>query len=435
MPQHGAGMMGPPSKPPEKKDNESDAMDILNGTGIDLKEEEQYMINNSFNHELTRSHAGFATAAHSYSQFPPGNAASFYGAGPANAPAESADGKSQEEYIRLAADTRRLAMSREREIYDPFLFTMLLQKKVDKAAREQGLTIRAGGWVLPENFHNSTVDVKTAVGPSGSMVQTNGRFLSEDAQLADQSALLSLATKQRLLGFIEDAAALAKARQTGSHGIVPEEWTDVAAPVDLSASTIVSEGGVRVGWESAVDPASASRKRSASGPAKMPTPVSDSVKTPSDGLKMANDVVVALRAIASKERDYEEARLQKRNARAAGVGTTSRQGSILPGTPGSIAPEASEKAPTKKEQTKKAQAKVNEAANHAAANQTTNQFLGGGGDKLTSDGVRRVGAWREDHDKGKGIQLRDWIAVLEEDGREKRALQLAYMNLDDSGPK
>jgi hypothetical protein len=267
MPQHGAGMMGPPSKPPEKKDNESDAMDILNGTGIDLKEEEQYMINNSFNHEITRSHAGFATAAHSYSQFPPGNAASFYGAGPANAAAESADGKSQEEYIRLAADSawhdaaKRLAMSREREIYDPFLFTLLLQKKVDKAAREQGLTIRAGGWVLPENFHNSTVDVKTAVGPNGALVQTNGRFLSEDAQLADQSALLSLATKQRLRGFIEDAAALAKARQTGSHGIVPEEWTDVAAPVDLSASTIVPDGGVRVGWESAVDPAATPRKR------------------------------------------------------------------------------------------------------------------------------------------------------------------------------
>jgi hypothetical protein len=219
-----------------------------------------------------------------------------------------------------------------------------------------------------------------------------------------------------------------------------------------------------------------------SGAAKIPTPVSNAAKTTTDGIKMANDVVVALRAMASKERDFEEARLRKRQARAAGGDTTSRQGSIVPGTPGSVAPEISEKAPTKKEQTKKAQAKVNEAANHLAANQTTNQFLGGGGgglfgkkkkkydwmtggtgrgggggastpsrvmaqggghsiaaplvpEKLTSDGVRRVGAWREDHDKGKGIQLRDWIAVLEDDGREKRALQLAYMNLDDSGPK
>jgi hypothetical protein len=266
MPQQGAGMMGPPSKPPEKKENESDAMDILNGTGIDLKEEEQYMITHSFNHEITKSHAGYASASHSYSQFAPGDAASFYGAGPANAAAESADGKSQEEYLQLAADrawhdaARRLANSREREIYDPFLMTQLLQRKVDKAAREQGLSIRAGGWVLPENFHNSTVDVRTAVGSNGALVQTNGAFLNQDAQLADQVALLSLATKQRLRGFIEDAAALAKGRQTGSHGIVPEEWKDVATPINLADTTIVPENGTRVGWESAVEPP-VSRKR------------------------------------------------------------------------------------------------------------------------------------------------------------------------------
>jgi Transcription initiation factor TFIID component TAF4 family len=214
---------------------------------------------------------------------------------------------------------------------------------------------------------------------------------------------------------------------------------------------------------------------------KVPTSISDGGKAPTEGLKMTNDVVKALRELASAERDFEEARLRKRQARATGGDVSSRQSSVVPGTPGSVAPEAPEKAPTKKEQTKKAQAKVNEAANHVAANQTTSQFLGGGGSmfgkkkkyawmtggagggggsgtstpsrlmaqggghstpatpavpaKLTSDGVRRVGAWREDHDKGKGIQLRDWIAVLEDDGREKRALQLAYMNLDDSGPK
>ncbi len=58
---------------------------------------------------------------------------------------------------------------------------------------------------------------------------------------------------------------------------------------------------------------------------------------------------------------------------------TPRQGSIAPSTPGLIAPESTEKAPTKKEQKKKAEAKINEAATHAAANVTTAQFLGGGG--------------------------------------------------------
>jgi len=190
---------------------------------------------------------------------------------------------------------------------------------------------------------------------------------------------------------------------------------------------------------------------------------------------------MALRASASKEREFEEARLLKRQKRLTGEATP-RQGSTLPSTPGSSAPEPSEKGPTKKEQKKKAEAKVNEAASHAAANNTTAQFLGGGGglfgkkkkyswmtggaggstsgtstpgrimtqglpgtpsvpvgnaapEKLTVEGVRRLGTWREDKEKGAGIQMRDWITVLEGDGREKRALQKAYLFLDQSEPK
>lgn len=182
-----------------------------------------------------------------------------------------------------------------------------------------------------------------------------------------------------------------------------------------------------------------------------------------------------------KERDFEEARLRKRLNRTSGEGTP-RQGSVIPGTPGLIAPEIPEKAPTKKEQKKKAEAKVNEAASHAAANNTTAQFLGGGGglfgkkkkyswmtggaggstsgtstpgrimtqglpgtpggavgnsapEKLTAEGGKRLGTWREDREKGVGIQMRDWVAVLEEDGHEKKALQKAYMLLDQSEPK
>jgi hypothetical protein len=213
----------------------------------------------------------------------------------------------------------------------------------------------------------------------------------------------------------------------------------------------------------------------------MPTPVSDGVKTPG-GLKYGNEIVSALRNAALKEREFEEARLRKRNRRNNAGDVTPRQGSVAPGTPGSVAPEIPEKAPTKKEQKKKAEAKVNEAASHAAANVTTAQFLGGGSglfgkkkkyswmtggsggpasgastpgrimtqglpgtpagpvvsaapDRLTSDGARRLGTWREDKEKGTGIQIRDWITVLEADGREKRALQRAYAWLDQSEPK
>lgn len=207
--------------------------------------------------------------------------------------------------------------------------------------------------------------------------------------------------------------------------------------------------------------------------------------------KITNEVIIALRRQALKEREAEEVRLRKRLDRAAGTTTSSRQSSIVPGTPGSIAPENIEKMTTKKDLKKKAEARVSEAASHAAANVTTAQFLGGGGglfgkkkkyswmnptpisggnsgfaagssnsqkrpvsgvgvssataasgisgispvERLTGEGSRRLGTWREDREKGAGVQLRDWITVLEQDGHEKKALQLAYMKLDNSDPR
>jgi hypothetical protein len=212
----------------------------------------------------------------------------------------------------------------------------------------------------------------------------------------------------------------------------------------------------------------------------MPTPVSDGGKTPAGTAISTNEVLKALRQSAAGERDLEEKRLAKRLARNNGEATPApRQNSVIPGTPGSVAPDFPDKAPTKKEQKKKAEAKFNEAASHAAANVTTAQFLGGGSslfgkkkkkydwmtpaaggsasgastpgrintqipgtpaaapqpERLTVEGARRLGSWREDKEKGKKIQIRDWITVLEEDGHDKRSLQKAYMNLDASDPK
>lgn len=43
---------------------------------------------------------------------------------------------------------------------------------------------------------------------------------------------------------------------------------------------------------------------------------------------------------------------------------------------------------------------------------------------------RKWGGWREDGIEGRGIQIRDWVMVLERDGREKKALQKALLGLD-----
>ncbi|TVY21813.1 hypothetical protein LARI1_G000213 [Lachnellula arida] len=486
MAPRGAGSMGPPSKPADRsREDGVDMMDVLGGTGVDIREEEQYMYQ-SFNSQQSGSQSGTISSSHSFTQFPPGDERSFYGAGPANAAPDQVNGKSQEEYEKKAADkawhdaARNISASRQRELSDPFLDTAHTQKKEQRIAQEHGLLLHLGPnglmgqMTLPNQFSQSNVNVQTAVGPNGAMTATSGNFLSPESLVVDQLCLLSIATKHRLRGFIEEAAKLAKGRQTGSHGIVPSEWADAAAPASMS--TAVPEGGPRSGWESAVSPQSIPRKRSHSAANKLPTPVSDGSKTPSEPPKFTNEVVSALRASAVKERADEEERLRKRAARAARAsGDVTRSGSVIPGTPGSIAPEAPEKGSSKKETKKKAESKASEEANHKAANATTSQFLSGSRglfgkkkqyswmsnaasgtstpsrlmtsglpgtpavapapEKLTAEGVRRLGMWREDKEKGTGIQLRDWICVLEDDGHEKRALQKAYALLDGSEPK
>lgn len=199
-----------------------------------------------------------------------------------------------------------------------------------------------------------------------------------------------------------------------------------------------------------------------------------------------NETISTVRDVARTERDWEELRLRKRNARKDGTTESvapSRAGSVGPGTPGSTpagdAATPKKEGLTKKEQRKNAAAKAAEASNHASQNLTSSMFVGkmgsvfgkkkynwmtGGGRSgastpqrsgtpgpggnaaaapapapesmpLTTDSRNRLGNWREDREKGRGVQLRDWIAALEADGLEHSALQGAYNSLDSSGPK
>jgi len=192
----------------------------------------------------------------------------------------------------------------------------------------------------------------------------------------------------------------------------------------------------------------------------------------------SSDLTVALLDSSKAERDLEEIRLRKRQRRSE-KGTepegASRSGSVAPGTPGVVAPEP-EKAPTKKELKAKSQAasKLAELNTTNSANRTSLTFLGkkkgrqyswmqaGSGastpnraqtpgapttpgvtgiprpeapTRLTLDGRQRFGVFREDGEKGKNIQLRDWVVSLEGDGNDFRALQAAYDKLDASNPK
>ncbi|KEY66429.1 hypothetical protein S7711_06169, partial [Stachybotrys chartarum IBT 7711] len=487
-----AGVMGPPQRPAERptKDYEYDVTDSLAGTGIDLRAEEQYMseLYSTVFDANTDGRTGFA-------QLPPGPKSTFYGAGPANQPAQVVSEQDQDRFAAQAAEqawnesSTRLAISRAQEVNDAFLLVPLMHRRADKIAREHGLTLNLdlksgpsmGKLRTPETFPPPKITVKTRPGPDSTMINTYGSFIPHDAYLADQLALLSLATKQRLRELVADANIVATTRQKTSHGDVPEEWVKAAGPMNAEALEPMVASPQTADLNGAASPGTSGVKRSVEE-AELPNSTAPT-KLP----KIGSHMMTTMREMARQEREWEETRLRRRQKRKDGVqdvvSTPSRAGSVAVGTPGSVAPEP-EKI-SKKELKKNQAMKAAEANSHANQNLTSSMFAGLGGKgglfgkkktgktydwmnlgrggsgastptrsstgpgkgpgtsvgspapgnmALTAEGRNRLGTWREDKEKGKNIQLRDWTIVLERDGREPRALQQAYIRLDDSNP-
>ncbi|KAI0407804.1 hypothetical protein F4802DRAFT_488175 [Xylaria palmicola] len=470
-----------PSRPAPSKTTAYEMNDMLMGTGIDLEEEAEIMNN-------LESRTGFP-------HLPAGKRDSFYGAGMANQPADPTDVKSQEEYAAAAADrtwneaAHRLAITRSQELRHYLLEPGILHKRMYDVAQKFGLGLNLdlkpdgrsqymGKFSQPADFPKPELKIGFKLGPDGrsTSVQTCGSFIPKESFLVDQIALLSISTKERLGDLLGDANKIAKTRQRSSHGAVPTEWTDAAAPQSPKVNGTHTED-TRTGPESAVSPRTNPLKRPSEEISNngLPTPVSEAPPT--------NHIVNSLLEIGKHAQSAEEGRLKKRQKRLEklaekdkeGTEAGSRSGSVAPGTPGSIAPEGADtKALTKKEG-KKAAAKAAESSSGTTVNATLSLFTGGkkkkyswmnsgagsgastprpqgssgassaaggagskaGRGPLTKAGVTHLGQFREDSEKGKNIQLRDWIVVLEDKGLDMRSLQMAYGKIDksDTGDK
>ncbi|KAK5662865.1 hypothetical protein OQA88_6276 [Cercophora sp. LCS_1] len=465
------GVMGPPSKPADRptKEFEYGYSDSLTGTGIDLRAEEQYLADLFQVNFAQEARTGFPAND-------PGSKASMYGAGLANQPAQVVDGVSQDQFAVEAAQrawdeaAQRLAISRSNEMKEPFVQIPQLHSRAEKIAKEHGISLNLdlrnagsmGKLKHPLDFPQPKVTVTTRTGPDGAMVSTKGSWIPHDAFLADQLALLSIAAKHRIRDLLEEVAEVASLRQTSSNGEIPDEWVDVAVPLQTGLESLAEP-------ESAVSPHANPLKRSfgaALGASSAPP-------------KLANHITKAIRDSGESDRKVEDARLKKRQKRAnpdpAAAG--SRSGSVAPGTPGSVAPEAETTKPAKKDKKGAAAARMAEASSTASANQTLSTMMGGfGGRKkgkqyswmtsggsgantpnrmntpgtpggvapgtpkavqearLTLEGKTRWGTWRESI-QGKSIQLRDLVTVLEMSKLGFRAMQGAYAKLDTSLPK
>lgn len=238
------GTMGPPSKPAEKpaKEYVYDATDSLAGTGIDIRVEEQALLDYYAGSFGGDSRTGLPANA-------PGGKSSFYGAGAANQEGQAATSQNQDELAAQAAEkawseaAHRLAVTRSNEMKDPFLVLSILHRRAEKIAKEHSIglnleiknnTQTVGKLRAPLDFPEPKVTVSTKVGPDGALVATTGSWIPHDAYLLDQLALMSIATKHRIREKLEDGLNVATTRQKTSHGEVPGEWVEVAAPLNTA---------------------------------------------------------------------------------------------------------------------------------------------------------------------------------------------------------
>ncbi|KAJ9133574.1 Transcription initiation factor TFIID component TAF4 [Pleurostoma richardsiae] len=474
------GAMGPPQKPAEKqtREYEYDVSDSLAGTGIDIRAEEGALQEYYASAYGLEARTGFPANT-------PGSKSSFYGAGVANQAAQHEQEVNQKVAEAAAAErtwnesAARLSAMRAQEQNNQFLQFANVHYKAEKIAKEMGLELNKDMKNAPLQKSRNPLDypppqvtIKTSVGPDGAVIATYGSVLPSESYLIDQLALLSIATKHRLREVLEDADKIATTRQKTSHGLVPNDWIDVAAPVNGIDSSITADSPM-TGVESAVSPGTNPLKRSFEQSQSQ-----GSAADVKPQHAMTNNLTQAMREIGKSDRELEESRIRKRLKRQQGgeaSAAPSRAGSVAPATPGSVAPEP-EKAPTKKELKKSAAKQDASAAN---VNKTSMQFLGMFGKKkkgrsydwmtggsasgtstpsrvqtqglpgtpatpaprgaentaLTQEGRNRLGMWREDGEKGKKIQLRDVVVALERDGRDRAALQYAYNKLDESEPR
>lgn len=238
------GVMGPPSRLPDRPQKDDyDPTDLMAGTGIDVRAEEAYLAN------MFAVDASVPESKNGFSIHQTGSKASFYGAGIANQPAEPHGGKSQDQFAAEAAEkawqesARFLASERAVEIKNAFLQVPIVQMRAEQAAKEHGLTLnwdmkaaQPMGRMKVMEEHPRPVKVETKTTPDGAIVRTSGCWVPHDAYLADQLALLSIATKQRIRDLVTDSKRIAVIRQTSSHGEVPEEWREAAAPPNVAVT-------------------------------------------------------------------------------------------------------------------------------------------------------------------------------------------------------
>ena len=508
-------MMPPPPRP--NKDDRDERMNIedindpMYGSGVNLKDEENYM--HSFQSNQTSSFGSVTMSANnSFNQLT--QSFNYDGQrGPGGAFAGTMGGSQSQEDVENALKRKRADAARARAennqhpMSNQFLQTNALRLRMDARCRAEGVLMDVRGLYQrlppppqqqqpePQPQYRTNV-MMNANGKEGivSALDTRPEFTAGRGEPFEQVAsLLCIAAGERLRGLMDEAFALARARRFGDHGRVPPEFADIAVgDGERRDEEVRPESITGSQWDKIPDIASSPAVNGdpPNGTAKPSTP------QPQPTISFSNPITARLRSLAKRDKAAEDDRARKREARRkqAAENASSDDAAAVGETP---APEEAVAAPamkiTKKEQErqKKEANKLAEANVHSTTNQTaammalgggkkglkkyswmtggstnmpTNRFarpgqsgtaspapavvkaeggspggggggigggVGGGSGVAMARGASQQqevrlpewGDWREDGPGGRGIQARDWVLVLDRDGKEKRALQ------------
>lgn len=479
-------MMPPPPKPNREENNEKfgvdDVNDALFSSGINLKEEENYIHNTFANrHSGTESfssnqNASFGstnsqggsfnllTQTTSFNSQPNAAAAGTLGA------AVSQESVEEDWKLLRALAARKKAEADQHHLRNPFLLGNVLRLRMEKIARENGVRLDVAGMyvLMPQAKVMMANDQAEGVVEAKSLA---GSVIDAGVPFADTLSLISLAAAERVRGLLDESHSLARARRYADYGRVPVQFSDVAVGEGQAIEeNFVPESTTDSPWD------------------QLPDGASDQ---PASTVAFQSRINRHLRILAKQAEDAEQARLKRRAARRkaaeaaandedstmADAGETADAQALGDTANGTPQAKVSKKELVRQQKEK---ASLSEAQAASSTNQTaammalgkkgnryswmsggaasmpTNRFakpsapgtpLTGSSTPVKADrsrtpvagskgaqdenktGVMTWGEWRESSSAGKGIQARDWLLVLERDGREKQALERAKLRL------
>ncbi len=243
--------------------------DVLTGSGIDLRAEEDNLLHNyrSFNSQASTSTASPHASFNNWTQ--QSSHGAFQGTGPLS---QSLSQEQQEaEFIRKHEQAARiLNESAQQPLTDPFLAANVLRHRIAKRAYEHGIQVNVDGLFdkIPDKTPRD-ITRTTQAGANGEQVVglEAASLLNQNAPFVEILSFLALAAEERIRTIVEDSFALSQGRQNTSHGVIPPQLLEIAAvEKDAEEKMVAPVNLSKTPWEapdSAVSPSTAANKRKA----------------------------------------------------------------------------------------------------------------------------------------------------------------------------